>query len=190
MGRLQLARHGIDLLRSKEEALQREQARLEGHVTRTKVVWESSCQDAAACLLIARALGASDELAAIVNHKPHPTTVTPHWEASMGINYPGVVDVTFGREPTLRSTAALQPTASAHEVALRAATAHASTSTALRRLAVELKTTRRRRRAIEQRLVPRLESHLHDLDLDLDEQDREEALRVQIATSHSERRHS
>jgi vacuolar-type H+-ATPase subunit D/Vma8 len=41
--------------------------------------------------------------------------------------------------------------------------------------------TRRRRRAIEQRLRPRLESQLHKLDLDLDERDRDAAVRTQLA---------
>ena len=41
--------------------------------------------------------------------------------------------------------------------------------------------------AIEERLVPGLDAELHDLDLHLDELDREEALRVRLATDRQER---
>ncbi len=180
--RLDLASHGADLLHSKEEALRRERIRLEGHVTRTKNRWEHSCREASTWLLRARALGASDELASLVTSEPAPATVTPHWQTSMGITYPGSVDTTAGPEPTVTSTSALRPTIDAFRLALSTAADHASTTAALTRLDNELADTRRRRRAIEQRLLPRLESTLHDLDLYLDEQDRDDALRVHIAT--------
>lgn len=183
MARLQLARHGADLLHSKEEALQRERVRLEGHVARTQQQWEHSCRDAASWLLRSRALGASGEIASIITRGPGPAAVTTHWQTSMGITYPGGVDCTPAPDPVVTSTAALRPTIDSYRLAFQAAAEHASTTAALRRLNTELAGTRRRRRAIEQRLVPRLESALHDLDLHLDEQDRDEALRVHIANS-------
>lgn len=190
VARLELARHGVDLLHSKEEALQRERTRLEGHVARTRNQWEQSCTDAAAWLLRSRAMGASEELASIVAFGSNPATVTAHWQASMGITYPGDVDCTPGTEPTVTTTAALRPTIDAYRIALTVAAEHASTTAALRRLDAELGNTRRRRRAIEQRLLPDLEEALRDLDLHLDEQDRDEALRVHIATKqHGTSRH-
>ena len=181
IARLEMARHGIELLHSKEEALQRERVRLEAHVGRTKQRWEQSFDDAAAWLLRSRALGASAELASIISQERELATVTPHWQTSMGVTYPGVVDCTPAPEPVVSSTAALRPTIDAYRLALQVAAEHASTTTALQRLNAELAAIRRRRRAIEQRLVPRLETTLHDLDLHLDEQDRDEALRVHIA---------
>lgn len=189
MARLNLARHGVDLLHSKEEALQRERTRLEGHVARTKQQWEQRCIDAAAWLLRSRALGASEELTSIVTRGPGSATVSANWQASMGITYPGVVDCTPGPEPTLTSTSALRPSIDAYRIALHSAAEHASTTTALHRLDAELDSTRRRRRAIEQRLVPDLEHTLHDLDLHLDEQDRDEALRVHLASAQQETEH-
>lgn len=183
MARLQLARHGVDLLHSKEEALQRERTRLEGHVSRTNRQWVQTCGDAAGWLLRCRALGASGELEAIMERGPDPATVTAHWQTSMGVTYPGAIDCEVGSDPVVHSTAALRPTIDAYALALRAGAEHASTTAALRRLDRELADTRRRRRAIEQRLVPRLEVALRDLDLSLDERDREEALRVHIATN-------
>jgi len=186
MARLQLARHGADLLHSKEEALQRERTRLEGHVTRTQQQWEQTSGEAAACLLRSRALGASAELTSIITRGPEPADVTPHWQTSMGVTYPGSIECTLQADPVVTSTAALRPTIDAYRLALQAAANHASTTSALQSLDTELANTRRRRRAIEQRLIPRLETTIHDLDLHLDEQDRDEALRVHIATGRQE----
>ena len=188
--RLELARRGTELLHSKEEVLQRERVRLEAHVARTERAWRESCSNAANALLRARALGASGELDSIIRSGPGSAQVTPHWETSMGIVYPGDVDSATGPTPTVTSTAALRPAIDSYEAALRAAVGHGSTTTALRRLTAELGTTRRRRRSIEQRLLPSLEFALHDLDLHLDEQDREEALRVHTATGRRETRRS
>lgn len=186
MARLQVARHGANLLHSKEEVLQRERIRLEGHVVRTRQQWAHDCADAATWLRRSRALGASTELTAIIANGPEPASVTPNWQTAMGVTYPGSVATTAGPSPVVRTTAALRPTMEAYRRALQTAADHASTTTALRRLDTELANTRRRRRAIERRLVPRLERSIHRLDLHLDEQDRDEALRVHIALSQQE----
>lgn len=179
--RLELARHAVELLHSKEQALQRERARLEVHAERARDTWDRSADEAATWLQRARALGATDELDVIVAHDPQPAEIVIDWQASMGITYPGHVQCTPALQPDLTASAALAPTMQAHHRALDAAATHAATRTALARLDAELATTRRRRRAIGDRLVPRLENNLRMLELDLDEQDREEALRVQLA---------
>lgn len=190
MARLRLARDGVGLLRSKEEVLQRERVRLEGHVARTQQTWESDSTEAATALLRARALGASGELASIVTTGgAEPAIVAPQWQVSMGVTYPGVIEVTPGPEPTATSTAALRPAIDAYRRALGTAADHAATTAALNRVTIELAGTRRRRRAIEQRLIPALEAAVRLLDLRLDEQDRDEALRIHIATGqHEEQR--
>lgn len=189
MARLRLARDGVGLLRSKEDVLQRERVRLEGHVARTQQTWEADSTEAAIALLRARALGASGELASIVACGAEPAIVAPRWQVSMGVIYPGVVEVTPGPEPTATSTAALRPAIDAYRRALGTAADHASTTAALNRVTTELAGTRRRRRAIEQRLIPALEAAVRRLDLRLDEQDRDEALRIHIATGqHEEQR--
>ena len=180
--RLDLARHAVELLHSKEQALQRERARLEVHAERASDAWTRSADDAAAWLQRSRALGAADELEVIVAHGPQRAEVVIDWQNSMGITYPGDVRCTPAVQPDLTASAALMPTMQAHHRALDAAATHAATRTALARLDTELATTRRRRRAIGDRLVPRLEDDLRVLELDLDEQDREEALRVRLAS--------
>lgn len=182
--RLELATRAAELLHSKEEALERERVRLEGHATRAREEWTQRCSDASARLLRARMLGASDELAHLVTVGAPPASIEPHWQTSMGIAYPGSVDCSPGAAPTVTSTAALRPAIDAYGRALQAAAKHAAASLAARRLEAELADTRRRRRAIEDHLQPSLEHELHRLDLHLDELDRDEALRVRMATRH------
>lgn len=180
--RLQLARHGADLLRSKEEALRRERDRLEGHAARSTQQWHRQWREASRWLLRARVLGAGEELGRLADTAAATATVSATWRASMGITYPGAVTCSPGPTPTLTSTAALVPATAAHRRALAAAAEHAAASTALERLDAELVATRRRRRAIEQRLIPRLDAERAALELLLEERDREEAVRVLLAT--------
>lgn len=185
--RLRTAQHAADLLSGKEQALQHERARLEGHADRTRREWEARCRHATACLTRARVLGAGDEIRALIERGPPLAAVNANWQTSMGTIYPGAVDCSPGTPSAFTCTAAIAPTVDAFRQALTAGATHAATTTALRRLDTELTNTRRRRRAIGERLVPRLERVLHDLDLQLDEQDREEAIRVQIANRTHEK---
>lgn len=178
---LDLADHAIELLRNKEEAMRREQARLEGHAERTERQWHDHCDNAREWLLRARALGASAEIADLLGERPRAAIITVAWQAAMGVTYPGDVECVPGPPPALATTAALVPTAAAYRSTLVSGAEHAAATAALHRLEAELTNTRRRRRAIEQRLQPTLEAQLHKLDLDLDERDRDAAVRTHLA---------
>ena len=179
--RLELAHHAAELLHSKEEALRRERTRLEGYAIRSRQQWEDSCRDAGAQLLRARAFGASRELSTSAAQPGRVATVSIDWQHDMGVTYPGRVMATPGSPGVLTSTAALVPATTAYGVALGTGAEYAAAAAALVRVEAELGHTRRRRRGIEQRLRPRLEAQLHQLDLELDERDREAALRSQNA---------
>ena len=107
--------------------------------------------------------------------------MTPDWQMSMDVSSVGSVRCASGREPAVCSGAALRPTIDVYRSALLAAAEHAATTTALGRLDDEVRATRGRRRAIEEHLTPRLDADIHRMDLDLDEAERDEALRVQLA---------
>jgi V/A-type H+-transporting ATPase subunit D len=187
LARLELAERAGDLLRSKEEALERERVRLRGHDARAREEWRRRWRDAVAALLRAAALGAGGELDRVSTEPvAAPAAVTPDWQTSMGITYPGSVRCDPGPLPPVTSTAALLPAAEAYRRALEAAAEHAATSAAVRRLDDELAATRRRRRAIEEHLQPTLDAARRALDLHLDELDREEALRVRVAAGRRE----
>lgn len=188
VARLDLVRYASGLLRSKEEALERERVRLEGHAARARDEWVRRCAEATAELVRARMLGASGELSLLVAAAVSTASFEPDWQTSMGIAYPGSVECQPGEQPAVVSTAALLPAIDAYRRALRAAADHAAADAAMHRLEAELAGTRRRRRAIEDRLQPDLERLVHELDLHLDELDREEALRVRTATERREAR--
>ncbi len=157
------------------------------HDTRALEEWQRRWQEAVDQLLRARALGAGPELDRVARVAPPvPAAVVPDWQASMGITFPGSVRCDPGAPPALTSTAALRPAAAAYHRALVAAADQAATSAAVRRLEVELGATRRRRRAVEERLQPRLETSLRTLDVQLDELDREAALRVRTVLERRE----
>ncbi len=185
--RVQLARRAGHLLRSKEEALERERDRLEGHLARAQAEWRTRMEAATAALVRARTLGASAELAGLASAGPATAQVTPEWQTSMGITYPGAVACAPGPEPAVTSTAGLRPAIDAYRAALVAAATVAAATQAEHRLDAELAQTRRRRRAVEDRLLPDLLEAAHRLDLHLDELDREEAQRVRTAVNHLER---
>jgi V/A-type H+-transporting ATPase subunit D len=179
--RRNLAAHASSLLNSKEEALQHERSRLQAHASRSAQQWRQHCKHAEEWLLRSLALGANDELQTLIAQGAAQATVTPDWQMSMGVTYPGNVRCEPGPEPAVSSTAALRPTIDAYRSALMAAAEHAATNTALVRLDDEVGATRRRRRAIEEHLIPRLDAGIHRMDLYLDEAEREEALRIQLA---------
>ncbi len=180
-GRLDLARHATELLQLKEEALRRERVRLEGHALRTAQQWSERCERAGTWLARSRALGAGNELAALADRHTPLATIDTHWRDSMGVAYPGEVVVNHPATPSFTTTAALAPTAEAYRHALEAGAHQAAASAALQRVTAELMATRRRRRAIEHRLLPLLEERVSVLELRLDEDDRAQALRSRLA---------
>lgn len=182
--RLELARHAAELLHNKEEALRREQARLRAHASRTADRWQTALDEVAVWSKRVRALGGGGQLEALAPAVDARIEIS--WQLSMGVRYPGEVRVVPGRSGPSTATAALVPAAEAYRDAADAAAQHAASTAALRRVDDELAATRRRRRAIEQRLEPRLEEQLHRLDLALDEQDRDAALRTRLATHRAE----
>lgn len=179
--RIETAGRAGALLRSKEEALEREQDRVSGHLSRAREDWVSRMGTAADLLVRARTLGASGALTRLVEAGPADATAAPTWQVSMGVGYPTAVACSLGTPADLTATAALAPAAAAYSEALEAAATAAAADLAHRRLGRELAETRRRRRAVEERLLPDLEETCRHLELRLDELDREEALRVRMA---------
>ncbi len=179
--RLTLVDRAVDLLRSKEEALDRERTRLQGYATRADAQWRASWSSTERAILRARSLGAGPELDRLAGGDVAPATVIPHWTSSMGVTYPATVDCVPGPVPILTSTAAVGPAVSAARLAVDAAAEQAAMSMAVHRLERELGTTRRRRRALAERLRPSLQQSIRTLDLQLDELDRDAALRARTA---------
>ena len=75
----------------------------------------------------------------------------------------------------------------AHRSALTAAVRHAAAARAVLLVSAELAATRTRKRAVEKRWVPRLEGQLLAIRRQLDEQEREEGLRLRWAADWNQR---
>jgi V/A-type H+-transporting ATPase subunit D len=119
-----------------------------------------------------------------------PASVDIAWKTVMGVRYPAEVECALppldadDRSP---GSVALIAARTALVDAVEAAAAYAAAVTARRVIDAEIEDTRRRLRAITDRLVPRLDAALTRLTQRLDETEREESfrrLRAASATRH------
>ena len=182
--RLQVARRGADLLDRKLRILQAELARFREAEARTAAEWDRCCADAERWLLRASMLGgqravrlAADGQAAVVTI---PYTVT------MGVRHPATPACAVPA-PVTWDGPALARTRQAHAAALQAAVRHAAAAEALRVIEAEVRATRYRLRAIEDRWIPRLEQALAEVTFALEEQELADAARLRLAVRPSRR---
>ncbi|WNM24982.1 V-type ATP synthase subunit D [Demequina capsici] len=181
---LGVARHGVELLERKQRIVAAEHERLLlrsdglgeawGHAARAALEWA----ERAAALDGWDAIDAASPLA-----RARVTITEGH---VMGVDFPddAAVDVPPRRPTGAGASVSYAAEAMAH--AVRAAAIHAATRRAAATVAQELYATRTRRRAVEHRWVPHLESELTRIERALDELEREENLRVRWAVGAQE----
>ena len=177
--RLAAAARASELLDRKRRILAGELDRLELEAHRTREAWERSAREARAWLQRAEALDGQRALAAA--GPVDLATVTIQYGEAMGVHYPVYTTVEPPGDPVRVGSSALSYAADTHRRALAAAVRHAAVSRAVSMLAAELAHTRTRQRAIDNRWIPQLENALRVLEMQLDELDREENLRVRWA---------
>jgi V/A-type H+/Na+-transporting ATPase subunit D len=178
--RLEVARRGHDVLEQKQHALRRQLERLDELLAEARREWEARAADAerwwqrAALLAGERPL----ELACGAAHARAEVNVT--WRNALGVVYPSDASVSLpAAEPfPAGGSAALAYAAEAHRRALEAAAGLGAAELAHERTARELQRTTQRLRALERRWIPEHERVLREVELALDESDREEAARV------------
>lgn len=184
-GRLRLRRQlaaatrASELLDRKRRILAGELDRLELEAQRTGEDWARSAREATAWLQRAVALDGQRALAAATPGSP--ATITVRYGEAMGVPYPVHTTVTPPRDPVRAGSSALAYATEAHHRALAAGVRHAAINRAVWILAAELAHTRTRQRAIDNRLIPRLDDAIGVLETQLDELDREENVRVRWA---------
>jgi vacuolar-type H+-ATPase subunit D/Vma8 len=179
--RIEVAERGAEVLEQKRQALLREQARLEGTLAEATREWDDKARLAATWLRRAAVLSGERPLALARLYAGPPAQVELAWRNALGVVYPAEARVELPEPPhglaALGGSSALVSAATAHRDALRAAARFAAAKAARDRIGTELRRTNRRLRAIERIWLPAHERALAELELSLDEGEREEAAR-------------
>jgi V/A-type H+/Na+-transporting ATPase subunit D len=176
--RLETARRGADLLDRKLRILQDELARRQATAAQTQARWDRCEADAQTWLLRAALLGGQRTIR--LADDGQRAEVTIGYELAIGVRYPSRVACTFPA-PSTWDDPVVARTRHAHRAALAAAADHAAAAAAVRILEAEVRATRYRLRAVQDRWIPRLEQALADVTFALEEQERSDAARLRLA---------
>jgi V/A-type H+-transporting ATPase subunit D len=186
MARLRSARLAADLLERKLRILRTEQQRFAMLTRRTGERWRADWLAADRWGVRGALLGGQREVR--LSTTAAPAEVEVAWASVMGVRYPAGADCR-APEPSDADrgpgTAALVEATTAYRAAMTAAVAHAAAEAARRTVDAEVAATRRRRRAIADRWIPRLETALRELTAELEETERAETVRLRWAAAHA-----
>lgn len=186
MARLHTARLAVDMLDRKLRILRLEQERCQLRASQTGHAWQASWRTAELWGSRVAVLGGRRELRLSTPSAHADVQVT--WASVMGVRYPAGASCRLpevsdaDRSP---GTAALVEATRAYRAAVADAVAHAAAEGARRSVQAEVAATRRRRRAVANRLVPRLETALATLNASLEETELAETIRLRWAVGHS-----
>jgi len=176
--RLETARRGANLLDRKLHILQGELARLQAAAADTAAQWDRCQADARTWLLRAALL--EGERAIRLADDGQAADVRVGYETTMGIRYPATATCTVPPTVTWDSPV-LAGARQAHRAALTAAARHAAATASVRLVGDEVRVTRYRLRAIQDRWIPGLEQALADVSFTIEELERSDAARLRLA---------
>jgi V/A-type H+-transporting ATPase subunit D len=182
--KLEIAARGAAVLDQKRQALLRDRQRLAMQLAEAEALWEPLARAAAAWNDRALALVGPRRLRLASLHGQGRAEVTVEWRNALGVVHPVEASVRIGATPdfvALGGSASVARAAAAHAEALAAAAAVACARAAYDAISSELAATTRRLRAIEHRWIPAHAEALRSLELALDQQDLEDAVRVRWA---------
>jgi V/A-type H+/Na+-transporting ATPase subunit D len=178
--RLAVARRGHDVLEQKRQALLRQLDRLEELLDDARRAWQESACEAELWWQRAAVLAGERPLELASSAVPGRAEVNLVWRNALGVVYPSEATVAVPRGELFPTggSAALPYAAQAHTRALEAGAQLGAAELARERTARELHATTLRLRALERRWIPEHERALHEVELALDESEREESARV------------
>ena len=176
--RLDTARRGADLLDRKLRLLQGELTPLQAAAQETAAQWAQRQADARNWLVRAALLGGEGAIRLAGDTQAADIQVS--YATTMGIRYPESVACTIPPPGTWDSPV-LAGARQAHRAALDAAARHAAAAAAARKVDDEVRATRYRLRAIQDRWIPGLEQALADVTFTIEEQERADAARLRLA---------
>jgi len=181
--RLAVAEHAAELLDRKQRIMADELERLELQADQSRAEWERLADAASIWLRRAAALDGRERIRAAAPLEAASVRVT--WTSAMGAARPQDIRCRLPKVRVGVGSSALAFAAEAHRAALVAGVRHAVFEHARARLESELRATQVRRRAVERRWVPRLEAGVAEMSARLDEQEREENLRLRWAADRA-----
>jgi V/A-type H+-transporting ATPase subunit D len=189
MHRLEVAGRGHDVLDEKRQALLREEERARARAAEAEREWVESAAEARRWLVRAAMLGGERAVRLARHYAGGPAELDLTWRNTLGVVHPSAASVVLPprrRREAFVGTSALVQCAEAHRRALEAGVQLAVARTSHERVQAELERTIRRLQAIERRWLPRHRQALAYLELRLDEEEREEAVRLRWASGRTQ----
>jgi V/A-type H+-transporting ATPase subunit D len=180
--RLETSRRAADLLDRKLRILQSELARLQAAAVETAAQWDRCQAEARTWLLRAALLGG--ERAVRLADDGQVADVRVSYQTTMGIRYPATAAYTVPSALTWDSPV-LAGARRAHRTALAAAARHAAVTASVRMIDDEVRVTRYRLRAVQDRWIPGLEQALAAVTFAIEELERADAARLRLASAPS-----
>lgn len=181
LNRLDLAERGVTLLEQKLQLLTTLQEGLRRRAEQRRHDWQQACREADTWGLRAMLLGGQSVVDLAVASAP--ASVTVKWAVAAGVRYPDVADCVLPPEddPTViyPTSASVQATR-AYRAAVVAAAECAAAQSACGTVEQEIYTTRLRVRALSRHWLPLLQQELARIELELEEEDRDAAIRVRL----------
>ena len=182
--RLQVARRGADLLDRKLRILQSDLPRFRQEEAATAAEWRDRCRQAERWLVRASVLGG--ERAVRIAADGPLAAVTVPFTVTMGVRHPASAACLIPAAGTWAGPT-MTWARQAHAAALVAAVQHAAAAETLRAYEAEVRSTRYRLRAIQDRWIPRLEQALTEVSEALEEQELADAARLRLAVTSGRR---
>lgn len=177
--RLEVAERGAGLLENKLRILAAEEQRFALLVARNEREWTEAVAEAD--LWLSRARVISGQRGLRLAAAPSPAAVEVQWETTMGVHYPSRALTQIPEPPLDAATpdnSALVLARQAYQRAIVVGADYATAARALSAVRHEVNATRRRLRALEKRWTPRLVDATNRLADDLEEQEREDGIRM------------
>jgi V/A-type H+-transporting ATPase subunit D len=178
--RLAVARTGYDALEQKRRALAQQLERLDELIGEARREWDERAREAEVWWQRAAVLAGERPLELACDSINGRAEVRLAWRNALGVVYPSDASVALPTTELVPSagSSAVAFAADAHRHALEAAAELGATELARARTERELRATTQRLRVLERRWIPSHEHELREVELALDESDREEAARV------------
>lgn len=179
--RLDLAERGVTLLEQKLHLLTAMREELQRRAEQSRQDWQQACHEADTWGLRAVLVGGQQAIDLAITTAP--ASVTVQWAITAGVRYPDVATCVL---PPQDDPAVIYPTsasvqaANAYRAAVVAAAEYAAAQSAMRTVEREIHTTRLRARALSRHWLPLLRQELARIELELEEEDRDAAIRVRL----------